>query len=93
MNEKRVEELIKILKKHGGQEFDYDAGFAEPFLEAVGDDREGLCKFLGGLSGEDLDWISGVLWRVREKWNDGKMIKFLNGLVDKLKAEGYYFSW
>lgn len=93
MNEKKVRELIVLMKEHDGWTFDYKSMFKDPFFDAVGNDRKGLCKFLEGLPVDDLDWISGVIPDIRDKWNDRKMNRFLDKMVKRLTDEGYSFSW
>ena len=93
MDEKEAKELIAFMKEHAGWTFDYESMFKEPFFETVGDDREGLCKFLEELSVDDLDWISGVIPDIGDRWNDRKMNKFFDKMVKRLTDEGYSFSW
>ena len=89
IDEKKINSLRKWLKKHPDWCWNFPEQFAAPFMEAVGDDREGMERYLDGMDADDLVIISGVFEDIYGKWTDDKMWHFLEKLSQKILDAGY----
>lgn len=88
IDEKEIDSLRKWLKEHPDWCWNFPDQVAEPFMEAVGEDREGIENYLEGLKPEELAIISGVFEDLYGKWTDDRMWDFLESLEKKIIDAG-----
>ena len=89
IDKEKLKALIQRQKDHSHTDWDYQGNVVEPFWEAVGDDRAGICKFLEDIKPKDLDHISCLFDEMFRKWPDDEMQAFLQSVEKRMTDAGY----
>ncbi len=89
IDEKRLRRHIKWIKENNWCCWNFPETTIGGFFEAVDGDKNGMIKFLDGLSAEDLSYITGILDEIPKKWKDKTMAAYVDDLKDIITEAGF----